>query len=100
MGAAARIAAAQIAPSYRPSRTGIPAELCRGDRLTDHETDHREASSSKILLANFFLSDFGIAPSRFSIIIFFLTSLFIDSIHSTSCNKRPLQIFHEEWKGE
>jgi len=71
------------------------------DRARESERlEPARSSSKKILLANFHFSDFGTTIMRSRIIIFFLTSLFNDSIHSTSCNRRPLQIFHEEWKGE
>src|SRR5579862_1085130 len=46
------------------------------------------------------IGDFGTAADAVPTCIFFLTSIFIDSIQSTSCNNAPLQIFHEEWKGE
>ena len=62
----------------------------------------RGANAQKILLT--FLHDFFavtlVHDLRDCIIIFFLTSFFNNSIHSTSCSKRPLHIFHEKWKGE
>jgi len=50
---------------------------------------------------NFFLSgDFSPSTERDDAIIFCLTSLFIDSIHSNSCNKSPLQQSMKNGKGE
>ena len=44
--------------------------------------------------------DFGTATCDVAIIIFFLTSFFINSIHQLVAIKHRCEIFHEEWKGE
>ena len=44
--------------------------------------------------------DFGVSNLRSLIVIFFLTSFFINSIHQLVAVEDHCDIFHEEWKGE
>ena len=47
--------------------------------------------ASRFFLARVTRGDFGASLNALDSIIFFLTSFCVDSIHSISCNKRPLQ---------
>ena len=61
--------------------------------------------SRNVIAVRFFLAratrgDFGASWSALDSIIFFLTSFCVDSIHSISCNIRPLQDSMKNGKGE
>ena len=56
--------------------------------------------ASRFFLAQVTRGDFGATCSARNSIIFLLTSFCVDSIHSISCNKRPLQDSMKNGKGE